>query len=677
MRFIGCKLNLMPYIERLVTETLGIKEGVFCDLFAGTATVGAHFKKRGFQIISNDLLELSAAFQHALIANNTEPEFAGIIDELGDVGNTDLFNSLLPYNKVVEWLNCLPGKKGFIFNAYCPSGSNECSRQYLSDANGQKIDAIRQQIEAWREAGIITENEFYLLLLPLLEATSKVSNISGTYAAYLKHWDARTYKPLTLVPVDIIQSRLTHNVYRKTANDLINEIQCDVLYVDPPYNTRQYITNYHLLETIARYDNPSIHGKTGLRDYEESEKSAYCSKTTCFSALTDLVEKADAKHIVFSYSNEGILSSDEILSVLSSRGEASLSSAIDYQRFKSHSKGSNGDKCVQELLFYVKITTAPRRVKLLPEKEIPKTERKKIYDSRNKLNDLSGSEWVYFLKSVELEGKEHNLGSLNDLTEIEWSLAHAPVWDTHYPTQGKEAYAHHIRKLHPSPKPPQLMRQLIEFFTKRGGRVLDPFVGVGGTLLACSMTERNGVGVDLSAEYLELYHKASTELGLAPQIALAGDSRNLQEILKDTDPFDLILTDPPYADMLSRKQSGDKKKKTGDDSPTPFTNQSNDLGNMPIAQFYESLKEVIDGAVRYLKPKGYVVVFCKDLQPTKEHHNMIHVDVVNALADIKNLQFRGYKIWYDKSQKLYPFGYPYAYVSNQFHQFILIFRKEK
>ena len=679
MRFIGCKLNLMPYIERLITETLDIREGVFCDIFAGTATVGAHFKRRGFQIISNDLLELSAAFQHALIANNIEPEFAGIIDELGDVGNTDLFTALSPYNKVVAWLNCLPGKKGFIFNAYCPSGNNECGRQYLSDVNGQKIDAVRQQIKAWRDAGDITENEFYLLLLPLLEATSKVSNISGTYAAYLKNWDARTYKPLTLVPVDIIQSPLKHNVHRKSANDLINEIQCDVLYIDPPYNTRQYITNYHLLETIARYDNPSIHGKTGLRDYEESEKSAYCSKTTCLSALTDLVEKADAKHIVFSYSNEGILSVDDILSVLSSRGEASLSSVIDYQRYKSHSKGSNGDKSVQELLFHAKIGTGPKRV-AQPSKskeETDNTKPKRIQDPRNKLNDLSGSEWIYFLKSVELEGEEHNLGSLNDLTETEWALAHAPVWDTHYPTRGKEAHAHHIRKLHPSPKPPQLMKQLIEFFTKQGGRVLDPFVGVGGTLLACSMAGRKGVGIDLSTEYLELYYKASTELGLDPQITLTGDSKNLQEILKDIEPFDLILTDPPYADMLSRKQSGDKKKKTGDDSPTPFTDQSNDLGNMPIAQFYESLKEVIGEAVQYLKPKGYVVIFCKDLQPTKEHHNMIHVDVVNTLVDIKNLQFRGYKIWYDKSQKLYPFGYPYAYVSNQFHQFILIFRKEK
>lgn len=674
MRYIGCKLNLLPYIEHLVTETLGVREGVFCDLFAGTATVGAHFKKQGFQIISNDLLELSAAFQHALIANNAEPAFSGIIDTLGDVGDTNLFTSLSPYNQVIAWLNCLPGKKGFIFNAYCPSGRNECGRQYLSDVNGQKIDAIRQQIQTWRAAGDITENEFYLLLLPLVEATSKVANISGTYAAYLKHWDVRTYKPLTLVPVDIIRSRLSHSVYRRPANELVTEIRCDVLYIDPPYNTRQYITNYHLLETLARYDNPSLRGKTGLRDYEASEKSAYCSKSACLSAFTDLIEKADARHIVVSYSNEGILSPDEILSVLSLRGKANLSSAIDYQRFKSNSQGKNKNRRVQELLFHVEVATAHKRIERpVKAKKTPEN----VRDKRNKLNDLSGSEWIYFLKSVELEGDELNLASLNDLSEMEWAIENAPVWDTHYPTRGKEAYAHHIRKQHPSPKPPQLMNRLIEFFTKKGGRVLDPFVGVGGTLLACSLTEREGVGVDLSSEYLEIYHEAATELGLALQTVFAGDSTNLRRILNNTEPFDLILTDPPYADMLSRKQSGDKKKKTGSDSPTPFTEQPNDLGNMSMAQFYESLQEVIGGAVQYLKPKGYVVIFCKDLQPTREHHNMLHVDVVNALASIEELQFRGYKIWYDKSQRLYPFGYPYVYVSNQFHQFILIFRKEK
>ncbi|MBI1924515.1 DNA adenine methylase, partial [Candidatus Poribacteria bacterium] len=471
---------------------------------------------------------------------------------------------------------------------------------------------------------------------------------------------------------------------------LIEEIQCDVLYLDPPYNTRQYITNYHLLETIARYDDPKIHGKTGLRDYGDAEKSAYCSKSDGLKAFQELIEKADAHYIVVSYNNEGILSPEELMSLLSLRGKACVDSPIDYQRFKSNSHGSepeSGNR-VQELLFHVKVTTPAKKRKweceapaepkthAMKQKEAPQ----RRYDPRNQLNDLSGSEWTYFLNSIELEGDEYNVvtrEALNELPEAEWATFQAPIWDTYYPTNGPESYAHRIRKRHPSPKPPQLMKRLIEFFTKKGGRVLDPFVGVGGTLLACSMTGRHGVGVDLSQEYLEIYHKACLELGLKPQPAFCGDAKQLQALLpKDVGLFDLVLTDPPYGDMLSRKRSGDRKKRTGDDSATPFTESRDDLGNMPPSQFYASLKEVILQSMQSLKPKGYIVIFCKDLQPTAEHHNMIHADVVTTLADVENLRFRGYKIWYDKSLKLYPFGYPYAYVSNQLHQFILIFRKE-
>ena len=301
-------------------------------------------------------------------------------------------------------------------------------------------------------------------------------------------------------------------------------------------------------------------------------------------------------------------------------------------------------------------------------------------DPRNKLNDLTGREWIYFLNSVELTGEEQNIVTgerLNDLPEEEWASFLAPVLDTRYPTSGEESYAHHIRKKHPSPKPPQLMKRLIEFFTKKGGWVLDPFVGVGGTLLACSMTGRHGIGIDLSGEYVDLYKQASEELNLELQTVYQGDATRLEKIFKGQGYlFDLVLTDPPYGGMLSRRRTGERKKKTGDDSPTPFTDETNDLGNMTPEQFYDALKLVVTQSMKFLKVKGYVVVFCKDLQPTAEYHNMIHADVVNALNRIPNLRFRGYKIWYDKSLNLYPFGYPYAYVSNQLHQFILIFRKE-
>ena len=363
MRYIGSKLNLLSHIEEVVSS-LGVKNGTFCDLFAGTACVASHFKRRGFRIISNDLLELSYTFQHALIANNADPQFAGIVETLGDIQGDSLFANLSPYHKVVAWLNCLPGKKGFIFHSYCPSGNNEYARQYLSDSNGQKIDAIRQQIQQWRDADEIMENEFYLLLLPLLEATSGVANISGTYGAYLKHWDPRTYKDLPMVPAEIIRSDVPHQVSRRDANQLIEDIQCDVLYLDPPYNTRQYITNYHLLETIARYDAPALHGKTGLRNYDENEKSAYCSKSDCYQAFQDLIEKADAQHILVSYNNEGILSRDEVMSILSLRGEPSSDFSIDYRRFKSNSHGDQPplDNRVQELLFHLEVRASGKTI---------------------------------------------------------------------------------------------------------------------------------------------------------------------------------------------------------------------------------------------------------------------------------------------------------------------------
>ena len=149
----------------------------------------------------------------------------------------------------------------------------------------------------------------------------------GDLRCVSKGWDARTYKELTLEPIASIPSDKEHTVHRQDANRLIEKIECDILYIDPPYNTRQYITNYHLLETIAQYDNPSVYGKTGLRTYSEAEKSAYCSQAGCLRAFAALISRAKAKHIVVSYNSEGIMNEAEILSVLSEkRGNAGINS---------------------------------------------------------------------------------------------------------------------------------------------------------------------------------------------------------------------------------------------------------------------------------------------------------------------------------------------------------------
>lgn len=275
------------------------------------------------------------------------------------------------------------------------------------------------------------------------------------------------------------------------------------------------------------------------------------------------------------------------------------------------------------------------------------------HDPRNPLNDLTGAEWVFFLNSVE---------------------------STAYSTKGPDGFAHKIRRVHPSPKPPQLMSKIIQFFTKKEGWVLDPFVGVGGTLLGCSLCNRNAVGVDLNQIYLDAYKQVCEETKLSVQRTIRGDSHHLSDLLTQVpevpEMFDLILTDPPYSDMLSRDRTGQQKKNTGSAESTPFTDLSHDLGNMPRDEFLTQFREIMEMSVAHLKPKGYCIVFCKDLQPTPNHHNMLHADVVNEMLKIEGLRFRGYKIWHDKTPKLYPFGYPFAFVSNQLHQFILIFRKE-
>ncbi len=275
---------------------------------------------------------------------------------------------------------------------------------------------------------------------------------------------------------------------------------------------------------------------------------------------------------------------------------------------------------------------------------------KEIYDIRNELNNLSGKRWLFFLNSIEI---------------------------TNYPTTGKESYGHELRKIHPSPKPPQLMRNIIEFFTKEGSWVFDPFMGVGGTLLGASLCRRNAVGIDISEKYIEIYKEVSKKLGLKEQITIVEDTKNIPLIFEDTrEFFDLILTDPPYCDMQTRAKTGDRAKKVGKKFSTPFTNDPGDIGNMDYNAYLQALKEIIEKSVHYLKRGKYIVIFIKDLQPDKNHNNMLHADIVSTLSEIRSIKFKGYKLWFNKAQNLYPFGYPFSYVSNQFHQFILIFRKE-
>lgn len=277
------------------------------------------------------------------------------------------------------------------------------------------------------------------------------------------------------------------------------------------------------------------------------------------------------------------------------------------------------------------------------------------YHRKNKLNDLPGGQWTFFLNSVI---------------------------NTRFPTNGVEAYAHDIRKIHPSPKPPQLMRDIIEFFTKENELVLDYFMGVGGTLLGASLCNRNAIGIDLNQKYIDTYKEANKALGLKEQVTLLGDSIQLLKSGKEINGLlknkkaSLVLIDPPYGDMLAREKTGEAIKKNQDSSPTPFTDLATDLGNMEIDEFFPIFKESIKDSMKYLKSRGHIVVFMKDLQPSKTSPNLLHSRVIEDLAEIEGLRYLGMKIWADQGVNLYPYGYPFAFVSNQIHQYIMIFRMD-
>lgn len=319
MNYIGSKLKLLPFLQQNIESTLKkhnakpLQDSIFCDLFAGTGVVGRAFKPKVKQVISNDKEYYSFVLNQNYIANHTP---------------------LIRANELLEMLNdtqLTPLKKGKIFTHYAlGSGSG---RQYFSDENAMKIDGIRERIAAWRQSGFINEAEFYFLLASLLESADSVANTACVYGAFLKCLKKSATKELVLSPAVFESSHNSHKVFNEDSQNLITQISGDILYLDPPYNAREYGANYHLLNTIALYDDFAPKGKTGLRAYE---KSAWCKKGCVENALDFLLQNADFEWIFLSYNDEGLLSLETIKNLMKKYGRYACVKQ-DYQRFKADS----------------------------------------------------------------------------------------------------------------------------------------------------------------------------------------------------------------------------------------------------------------------------------------------------------------------------------------------------
>lgn len=327
MNYIGSKLKLCQhFLPETIKSVCGtdLSQKIFCDIFAGTGIVGRTFKTSVKKVISNDIEYYSYILNKNYIENHRPLENAeNLVSELNEL-------SL-----------CVDG---FIYKNYCLGGNGE--RQYFSDENGKKIDSIRIKIEEWKNTGKINKSMYYFLLASLLESADKVANTASVYGAYLKNLKKSAQKQMILESADFELNDNEHEVFKSDANELITRISGDILYLDPPYNSRQYGSNYHILNTIAEYKPFVPKGKTGLREYTRSK---YCSVSSVKEEFESLIRNANFKYIFLSYNNEGLMSVEDVRRIMRKYGRYDLVQT-DYQRFKADSNRFNKAESTVEYL---------------------------------------------------------------------------------------------------------------------------------------------------------------------------------------------------------------------------------------------------------------------------------------------------------------------------------------
>jgi len=304
IKYLGSKRPLIPWILATIKVHFPMATSVL-DLFSGTSRVGAALKSEGYQVFANDHNLFAYHLAHCYVETNLE----------------DLPRDL---PKIIDHLNLLPGKAGFFTENYA------LNARFFHPNNGERIDAIRNEIDSLD----IDQKTRSVLLVSLMEAADRVDSTCGIQMAYLKQWAKRALTPLTLRMPKLL-AKSPHGeckAFFLEAALAAQKINCEVAYLDPPYNQHSYRGNYHIWETLVLNDQPELYGRAKKRVDCQSVKSSFNSKRSFYQSLRDVLEKLNTKNIVLSFNDEGFISRAEIEDLLSNFGPV-ITAEMDYKRY--------------------------------------------------------------------------------------------------------------------------------------------------------------------------------------------------------------------------------------------------------------------------------------------------------------------------------------------------------
>lgn len=333
LNYIGSKFQLLDWIEEQIKEKTGLasfQDKFVGDLFSGTGIVSYHFRKKGSITVSNDAELYSSIITHAFSLsdyNDTCKSFIENIQKELDEGK----------NKV-----------GYITKNYSPY--EECERMFFTVENAMKIDYISQRIQETN----LSENDYKFVLASLILSADNVSNVPAVYGCYLKNFKAKATKKLKLEPIHTNNLKCKDGsiVYNKDILSLDFPQKLDIVYLDPPYNERQYSKNYFPLNMIAlspREQQAPLRGKTGIP--EDCFLSPFCKKGQVEDAFNTLFGNIKSDWLFMSYNSESIVSKERLIEIMKKYGEVSVIER-DYKRFKSFEY--NDDNEIKEYLFCLK-----------------------------------------------------------------------------------------------------------------------------------------------------------------------------------------------------------------------------------------------------------------------------------------------------------------------------------